>query len=95
MKSLLLITSALLFLGIFSLPIGYYTFLRFVVFCSALLVVYSERDNGVSMTTVFFGLIGLLFNPLFPVYLNDKSAWVIIDFIAGILFGVRYIKYKK
>ena len=94
MKALLLICSGLLLLAVVDLPIGYYTFLRIVVTIGAVAVVIKEIENGINAWVVIFGLMAVLFNPLIPIYLNDKSAWMLIDVIAAIIFGVKSFTFK-
>ena len=94
MKTLLLICAGLLFIGLFDLPIGYYTLLRIVVTIGSVAVVVTEFENGFSFWVITFGLIAVLFNPLIPIYLNDKSAWMPIDIIAGILFIIKSLTIK-
>ena len=94
MKTLLLICTGLLFIGLFDLPIGYYTLLRIVVTIGSVAVVVSEFENGFNFWVITFGLIAILFNPLIPIYLNDKSAWMPIDIIAGILFIIKSLTIK-
>lgn len=89
MKAFLLICSLLLLLALVDLPIGYYTLLRIVVTIGAVIVVITEFNNGFNFWVISFGLIAILFNPLIPVYLNDKDAWMPIDIIAAILFIVK------
>jgi hypothetical protein len=95
MKSLLLICAALLFIGLIDLPIGYYTLLRIVVTIGAVAVVVSEFQNGLNIWVLIFGLIAVLFNPIIPVYLNDKSAWMQIDIIGGIIFIIKSLTIKS
>jgi hypothetical protein len=95
MKSLLVISAALLFLGLFNLPIGYYTILRIVVTIGAIGVVIKEYENGLNFWVLAFGGIAIIFNPLIPVYLNDKSAWMPIDIICGVLFLVKSFTTKQ
>ena len=95
MKNLLLITSGMLFLSIVDLPIGYYTFLRFLVTIGAVIIVISEVQNGINFWVFAFGAIAIMFNPLMPVYLGDKSAWIPIDIIAAILFSIKALTLKK
>ena len=78
------ICAAMLFIAVLPLPIGYYTLLRIVVFIGALFVI-SENFNSVPWILIF-ALIAILFNPLFPVYLGNKSTWIPIDLICGVLF---------
>ncbi len=95
MKALLLICAGLLFLGIADLPIGYYTFLRILVTIGSVAVVVTEYENGFNFWVITFGLIAILFNPLIPIYLNDKSAWMPIDIIGGIIFVIKSFTLKQ
>ncbi len=63
--------------------------LRIVVTIGAGAVVITEFEKGINFWVVVFGLIAILFNPLIPVYLGDKEAWMPIDIISAILFGVK------
>ncbi len=95
MKTLLLICAGLLLLAIADMPIGYYTFLRIVVTIGAVAVVVYEFENGFNFWLFAFGFIAIFFNPLVPVYLNDKDMWMPIDFAAAILFGIKSFSIKK
>ena len=95
MRALLLISVGLLFLGILDLPIGYYTLLRIVVTIGAVAVVISEFQNGFNFWVIVFGLSAIVFNPLIPIYLNDKDAWVPIDLLGGVLFLVKVFSPSK
>jgi hypothetical protein len=95
MKSLLLICAGLLFICLIDLPIGYYTLLRIVVTIGSVAVVITEFENGLNIWVFSFGLMAILFNPLIPIYLNDKSAWMPIDIIAGILFIIKSLTIKS
>jgi len=94
MKYLLIICTILLFLALADLPIGYYTFLRITVTIGAVAVVISEFENGFNFWVIAFGILVILFNPLNPVYLNDKDVWIPIDIIAGTIFLTKSITYK-
>lgn len=74
----------LLFLAMAELPYGYYTFLRWVVFLVAVYHVFVKEARPQS-PVIFFGMIamGILFNPIAPVYF-DKGSWIIIDFFCAI-----------
>jgi len=92
---MLLISAGLLFLGILDLPIGYYTLLRIVVTIGAVAVAISEFQNGFNFWVIDFGLSAIVFNPLIPIYFNDKDAWVPIDLLGGILFLVKAFSPSK
>lgn len=95
MRILLLACAALLLLALIDLPIGYYTFLRIIVSIGAVTVIINEYENGVNFWLIAFGFLLILFNPLFPIYLNDKDAWAPIDIIAAILFGIKSFTLKS
>ncbi|MDA0740583.1 MAG: hypothetical protein O2862_01570 [Bacteroidetes bacterium] len=94
MRTLLLICTGLLLLALVDLPIGYYTLLRIVVTIGAVAIVVTEFENGINFWVIAFGLITILFNPLIPIYLGDKSAWMPIDLITAILFGIKSFTLK-
>ena len=95
MKTILLICTGLLFLGLLNLPIGYYTFLRIVVTLGSITVIVSEFENKLNFWVITFGLIAILFNPFIPVYLYDKSAWMPIDIIGGLIFIFKSFTLKE
>lgn len=91
MRLILAICAAALFLGVANLPIGYYTFLRIITAIGAIVVIVLEKDEGLNFWNVTFGLIAIAFNPILPLHLNDKTAWVFIDLGAGALFVAKLI----
>lgn len=95
MKSLLLVCAALLFLGLADLPMGYYKLLRIIVTIGSVAVIVTEYENGSSFWIVTFALIAILFNPVIPIYFGDKSVWMIIDIISGIIFVIKSRKLKQ
>ncbi len=93
---LFLIPIVLLLIGLVDLPIGYYTIVRIAVcLISALSCYWSfKSDEKVGIATVVFGLLAILFNPIIPVYLQNKAAWTVIDVVAAILLAIRYFTLK-
>ena len=89
MRILLLICTGLLLLALVDLPIGYYTLLRVVVTIGAVAVIVTEFDKGLNFWNFLFGLIAIIFNPLIPIYLGDKDAWIPIDIITAVFFGIK------
>lgn len=91
------IPAVLLIIGMADLPIGYYTFLRIVVFITSCILAYAHysQENKLSFGAVLFGLIALLFNPLLPVYLNDKDTWAALDMISAIIFAAEYFVMRN
>ena len=70
------------------MPIGYYTFLRIVVCLSSGIIAYGSYsiEEKVNFGAALFGVIALIFNPIFPVYLQDKELWTTIDILSAISF---------
>lgn len=91
MKALSLICAAFLLLALMNLPMGYYTFLRIIVTIGAVVIVVKELENEFNFWVIAFGIIAILFNPLIPIYLQDKEAWMPFDFIAAILFIIKVL----
>ncbi|MDY0076159.1 MAG: hypothetical protein RBR87_02700 [Bacteroidales bacterium] len=95
MRAFLLIITGFLLLSLASMPMGYYTFLRIIVFISAIVVVVPEYKHGLNFWVVSFGIVGILFNPILPVYLYDKNAWAFLDIAAAVLFFVKSFYLTK
>ncbi len=92
-KFITLGSAALLLIGILNLPYGYYTFLRLFITCSSIYISlsYKENDNNkLNIWVVIFLIIAILFNPIFPIYL-DKESWKIIDFFVAGLYLFSYL----
>lgn len=83
-----IIPAAFLLIGIADMPIGYYTFLRIVVCLSSGVIAYGSYsiEEKINFGAALFGGIALLFNPIFPVYLQDKELWTTIDILSAIAF---------
>ncbi|MCA6067243.1 hypothetical protein JI747_008655 [Chryseobacterium sp. RG1] len=86
MKPFLTFCALCCFIGIFRLPIEYYTFLRILISIGALLVLYNTISFRQHYFSIIFLVILILFNPVFPIYLYRKSVWIPLDIITGILF---------
>jgi len=77
-------------------PYGYYTFLRWFISFSAVVIAFGFYESKRTSWTLIFGAMAFLFNPLLPVYLN-KSSWVGIDLISAFVFFIssQVIKNKN
>lgn len=83
-------------LGIALLPIvgGFYTLVRIIVTIGAVAATIQNSSNGINIWSIIYGGMAILFNPLVPVYLHDKGAWIMIDIIAIILFIIQIVRNK-
>ena len=95
MKYLMIATIGFLLLALVDLPIGYYTFLRIIVSVCAIGIIINEFENGLSFWVITFGIIGVVFNPIIPIYLQNKDIWAPIDIIVAILILVKLLTFNK
>ena len=68
-------------IGLLPMPYGYYFLSRLVVCGCA--IYYAVQFSGQSHATLvwIFGFFAVLYNPISPIYLNEKYIWVIINLI--------------
>ena len=81
-----LIAALLLFIAVFHLPYGYYTFMKIAVTCIALYNAYESRNDVQKLWLIFFIAAAIVFNPLIPIYLGHRSIWMSIDILFALLF---------
>ena len=74
-------------------PYGYYVLLRWVVALTAVFLLCLAYESKKTFWLFLMGLVAILFNPIIPVHL-DKEIWVIIDFVAAVMFLVSIFKVK-
>lgn len=86
----------LLVVGCFSLPIGYYTFLRIAVCVISILAIVVNHKNGFDWVNILLGIIAIIFNPIIPIYLHNKDIWIVIDAISALwMAAVTFLISKK
>jgi len=85
----------LLFAGF--IGVNDYDLLRWIVFIAVLFLMYilwnrEKVNNGIkTFYFLFFVIIIVLFNPILPIYLYDRSTWALIDMFTGILLIIKPI----
>ncbi len=97
MKAILFACASFLFIGIFDLPIGYYTILRIVVTIGSVVFIIDEYQTtqNIDIWIILISFTALLFNPISPIYFNDKTIWVPIDIVCGLIFIIKALSIKK
>ena len=75
-------------------PYEYYRVLRWVVCVAAVCVAWAGYKEGHTWAAWLFGVIALLFNPIKPFHL-DRSTWLPIDAVTGVLFIIAGLKIKR
>lgn len=94
-KWLLITAGVLLFLGILNFwPYDYYVILRWVVCAAAVISAFGFNHSKLTGWVLTFSALAILFNPLFPIYMN-KSSWVGIDLVAAIVFFLAAFSIKS
>ena len=90
MKYILFICAGLLLIALVELP-----YLRLAVTIGAVLVIYIEYSKSLNFWIIIFGIIAVLFNPIFPIYLRDRGLWAVIDVLCAIIFVSKGLKTKN
>lgn len=91
------IASGVLFLALLDgWEYGFFTLLRFIVTAATSYVAWMSFNEMKENWVWGFGFVAVLFNPIFPIYL-ERSTWVVIDFIIGIalLAAIFIVKLNK
>lgn len=91
------VASGMLFFALSSgLPYGYFTLMRFVVCAVGIYIAMKMyEENKESLWVRAFGFVAVLFNPIFPVYL-ERTQWEMIDLVVGVFFvaSIFLVKIK-
>ena len=85
MKNLNKIVAGLLLIALLPLPYFYYQLLRIVVIVAAAIYAYKFYKDNQMAKVITFGIIALIWNPIFPIYM-DKSVWMILDIVGAVVF---------
>ena len=85
MNNLNKIVAVLLLIALLPLPYFYYQLLRIVVIVAAAIYAYKFYKDNQMAKVITFGIIALIWNPIFPIYM-DKSAWMILDIVGAVVF---------
>ncbi len=90
-----IVVMLLLFIAIFPIEeYGYYILLRWIVCLTAIYIAYFSYEAEKIYWSWTMGIIALIFNPLIPFHLG-KDIWVVVDFIAAIVFGINIFIFKR
>ena len=86
-----LIPVAVLLLATARMPYGYYTFTRIVV-CgvATFIAVINWQFDSLRLWSGLFGGLAILFNPIFPIYLN-RGTWFYLDMGAALIFAAHLV----
>ena len=91
MKYLYLILIAILLLCLFSMPYGYYMFVRYVAMVAFGVMAYQFMKKDEKGWAVTFGALALLFQPFIKIVLG-RTIWNVVDVIVAVLLIVVWVK---
>lgn len=77
------LTMVAMALAILPWPYGFYTFLKLVAFVAAIYYIHSGRAREKNWLLIS---AAILFNPVIPVHLFMRSAWILVDLATIWLF---------
>ncbi len=80
-----IIAVILSFYALNDLPIGYFQILRWFIFSSSAYICYVNYTGKKQKALWVFLIIGILFNPIVPIYLL-KSTWHILNILTGLIY---------
>ena len=90
------IGAALLLAGCFPFSIGYYTFLRIAVFVISIVGIALVYEKKQFWQIAGLVILAILFNPVLPIYLHSKAAWIAIDAFSAIFVAIlAYVTHNE
>lgn len=75
-------------------PYSYYQFLRWATAIASFYLAYSAYKNKRIAWTWIFAIIGILFNPIVPFYL-ERETWQFLNLAVAVIFSVSLFKFKN
>ena len=91
MRLIAIAVLALAFIGGF--PIGFYRFVRFVVFGVCGFLAFFCYGNERRIWMVLYAISALIFNPFLPLYLG-RELWQVVDLVVGVFLVVSLIAFR-
>lgn len=89
-----LVSAAMLFAALGRWPYGYFVVMRWVVCTSAIFVAVVAYKSRQYWGTWLYGLLALLFNPVFSARLR-RGTWRPLDAVAGIAMVIAIILVRR
>jgi hypothetical protein len=95
-KFMVITTLIMLFISVlgfllFHLPYNYYQLLRWIVFATCILIIsYKKNKEMQSIVLIIFIILGILYNPISPLYFAHGT-WFLIDWFSIILIFFGYV----
>lgn len=90
----MIVVSAANLVALADLPYGYYQLLRIVVTGVAIWVALACHARSWNISTAVFGLVAILYNPLFKIHL-ERDVHEPVNIVVALLFAVTTFVFWK
>jgi|SRR3990167_10005113 len=74
-------------------PYSYFQFLRWATAIASFYLAYSAYNKNKTGWTWTFAIIGILFNPITPFYL-ERETWQVFNLVVAIIYFISIFKFK-
>ena len=93
MNTLVVVSSIAVLIGLAAMPYGYYGLLRIVLSLTGAVGFVEARRRGLETYMWVFGVVVVVYNPVLPVKLGDKSLWIVVNVVTLIVLwaGARQL----
>ena len=92
-KIIKIVLAILFFLCLIDMPYGFYQFVRFVALIGFGILAFKANENDNQTEMIIYGVLALLFQPLFKIALG-RELWNIIDVIVGVGLIITIVNEK-
>ena len=75
-------------------PYSYYQFLRWATVIVSFYLAYVAHENKRNGWTWTFAIIGILFNPIVPFYM-ERETWQFFNLVVAVIYLVSLFKLKN
>ena len=85
MRTLVILSTISVVLGILPLPYGFYMLLRTIICLTAVIGFIKSREKQEVNWVWIYGVLAVLYNPILPVHLLLKPLWIVINLVTIVL----------
>ena len=85
-RTIAIVTTAGVAVGIGDMPYGYYSLLRLAVCGFSLYLLFGSEPVTTEWQRWMVGATGVLYNPILPVRIGDKDIWIVLNIATVVLF---------
>lgn len=81
-------------LGLLDMPFGFYTLLRVVLCLASAVGFVAARRRGDYLWLWVYGVLVVLYNPVFPVHLGAKSLWIGVNLLTLLCVWLGALRFR-